>query len=126
MHGPTHPSLDRTLPRSGFRLRHHASHPAGGARPRGCGFSAGAASAGADLVDLRGLCLADEQRPRDVADAPGADRRDGGVFHDGDGDSGGVRRKRADVRAFVSFRGGAASRHLCVEGRRCDPTGGRN
>ncbi len=49
--------------------------------------------AGADLMDVRGLCLADEQRPLDLADAPGADRRDGGVSHDGIGDSGGVRRR---------------------------------
>src|SRR2546425_9612057 len=75
--------LDRTLLRSGFRLRDHAGHPAGGARPRGYGFSAGAAGAGADLVDARGLCLTDEQRPRDLPDAPGADRRDGGVSHEG-------------------------------------------
>ena len=47
--------LDRTLLRSGFRLRDHAGHAAGGARARGDGFSAGAAGAGADLVDVRGL-----------------------------------------------------------------------
>src|SRR6266853_946337 len=70
-----------------------------------------------DLVDVRGLCLADEQCPRDLADASGVDRRDGGVSGDGDGDSGGVRRGRADVRAFVSFRGGA-SLGLCIEGPR--------
>ncbi|TMG95023.1 MAG: low temperature requirement protein A [Betaproteobacteria bacterium] len=79
---------------------------------RADGFSSGAAGAGADLVDVRGLRLADEQCPRDVADAPGADRRDGGVSGDGDGDSGGVRRRRLDVRAFVSFRRRASSRRF--------------
>src|SRR5712691_1817234 len=105
--------LDRTLLRSGFRFRDHASHAARGARPRDYGFSAGAVGAGANLVDVRGLCLADEQCPRDLADAPGGDRRDGGVSHDGDGDSGGVRRRRPDVRAFVSLAMQFTWRFMC-------------
>jgi len=35
---------------------------------------------GADLVDVRGLCLVDEQCPRDLADAPRPDRRDAGFL----------------------------------------------